>query len=261
LKTVEIWLREKDFNSLNNFLALNTFVSVESLFTLPVPIFLNQLGICPKSDLFDPTFNYIGFLIYLHDDQDEFIVNKHQCRRGQLLIRQKEKFSPVIQTPTYRQRSFAPLFIHECLYEWYFKEEPNEHFHGLAFAYEENQWKFNIITYAGKQGTYSIYDTRDDYAMAPNKDEQHCLDLILSSIYINNRWKEELGRMHTIEELQSMGRELFRRQIEIVEKLNGANFDTNYQIGLKNFIGSCRPKVRQNSSRFIIKIIFFRASH
>jgi hypothetical protein len=237
LKTVENWLREKDFNSLINFLNSNTFISIESLFSIPIPLFLNQLGICPESDLFDSTLNYIGFLIYLYNDQDEFILNKHQCKRGQLLIRQREKFNQFIQT------SFTPLFIHEYLYEWYFKEKPNEHFHGIAFTYEENQWIFNVITYAGKHGIYSIYDTDGDHPMAPSRDEQHTIDLILSSIYINNKWKGELGRMYTIEELRSMGRESFRKEIEIIEKTNETNFDKTCQFALKHFIHQCRPKV------------------
>jgi hypothetical protein len=246
---VENWLREKEFNSLVNFLNLNTFVSIESLFSIPVPLFLNQLGICPESDQFNPTLNYIGFLIYLYNDQDEFTINKHQYKRGQLLIVQKEKFSQAVQVPNYRQTSFAPLFIHEYLYDWYFKEKSIERFQGIGFVYERNKWKFDVITYAGKHGIYSTYDIRGDNPMAPSRDEQHSMDLILSTIYIHNKWKEESGRMYTIEDLQSIGRELVRKEIGIIEKLfqvektNETSLDKTCQLAFKNFIDQYRPKV------------------
>jgi hypothetical protein len=246
---VKNWLHEKDFNSLINFLNLNTFVSIESLLSIPVPLFISELGICPESDLFDPSLDYIGFLIYLYNDQDEFSLNRHRCKRGQILIRQKEKFCQFIQVPNYRQISFEPLFIHEYLYEWYFKETPNERFQGIGFAYEQNKWTFDVITYAGKHGIYSTYDIRGDNPMASNRNEQHSIDLILSTIYVNNKWKEELGSMHTIEELQSIGRESFRKQIESIEELfqventDETSFDKTCQLVFKKFIDQYRPKV------------------
>ena len=242
LKMVENWLHKKDFDSLANFLNSNMFYSIESLFANPVPLFLNQLGICSESDTFDPTLNYVGLLIYLYNDQEEFTLNKHQCKRGQILIRQKEKFCQFVQAPTHRKISFEPLFIHEFLYEWYFKEKPNERFHGIGFIYEQNQWKFDIITYAGKYGIYSKYD--DNNPMKPNSEEQHALDLILSSIYIHNKWKNEAGRMYTIKDLQSIGRVPFQKQTEIIEELFQMKENTNTcQLPMENFLDQYRPKV------------------
>ncbi len=258
MKLVENWLREKDFNSLVNFLNLNTFSSIESLFSAPVPLFINRLGICPESDIFDPTLNYIGFLIYLYNDQDELTVNIRRCKRGQVLIRQKEKFCRSFQTLNHHQTSFEPLFIHEYLYEWYFREKPNERFQGIGFVYEQNKWKFDVITYAGKHGIYSIYDSLDDNPMASSSNEQYAVDLILSTIYIHNKWKKEAaGRMHAIKDLQSIGRELFQKEIEIIEELfqveenDEASFNKTCQFALKNFLDQYRPKVSQDSQNLM----------
>lgn len=245
LKTVENWLHENNFNSIINFLDFNTFTSIESLFSIPVPSFLDQLGICPESDPFDPTLNYIGLLIYLYNDQDEFILNKHSCKRGQILIRQKENLNSFISSPRYKQTSFKPLFIHEYLYEWYFNEKPNELFHGMAFIYEQNKWKFDVITYAGIHGIHSTYDIRGDNLMSSSINEQHTIDLALSTLYINNKWQEKLGCMYTIDELEIIGRDSFRKEIEIIEKLFQTNLTTvnkTCRPAFNNFIDQYRPE-------------------
>lgn len=248
LETVENWLRKDDFNSLVNFLHLYTFSSIESLYSIPIPPFLDQLGICPESDPFDPTLDYIGLLIYLYNDQNEFTLNKHQCKCGQILLRKKENLIDFAQESLYKQTSFTPLFIHEFLYELYFNEKPKENFQGIGFVYEQGKWKFDVITYAGIHGIHSTFDIRGDNLMASNINEQHSIDLILSTVYVNNKWQEELGFMYRIDELESIGRDLFRKEIEIIEELfqtkktNLTIFNNTCHLDLKNFIEQYRPK-------------------
>jgi hypothetical protein len=245
---VENWLRTNDFNSLINFLHLNTFTSIESLFSIPIPPFLDQLSICPESDLFDPTLNYIGLLIYLYNNQDTFTLNKHQCKRGQILIRQKENITGFTQALQYKQTSFTPLFIHECLYEQYFNEKPNELFQGIGFVYEQGKWKFDVITYSGIHGIHSTYDIRGDNLMELSINEQHSIDLALLKLYINNKSKEDFGCMYMIDELESFGRNLFRKEIEIIEELfqmkktNLRSLDDTCYSTFKSSIEQYRPK-------------------
>jgi hypothetical protein len=162
----------------------------------------------------------VGVLIYLYNGQDVFNLNGHQCKRGQILIRQKQNIPGFASAPWHGQTSFASLFIHEYLYEWYFNEKPNELFQGIGFVYEQGKWKLHIITYAGLHGIHSIYDTHGDSPMASDMNEQRSIDLALSALYINNKWQEEeLGCMYTIDKLETIGRDSFRTEIETITDL------------------------------------------
>ena len=248
LKIVKLWLHENSFNALFDFFSSNKFSSVESLFPTPVVPFLDQLGICPESDPFDSTLDYIGLLIYLYDGRDEFNLNEHQCKRGQILIRQKQNIPGFAQAPWYGKISFASLFIHEYLYEWYFNEKPSTRFYGIAFVYERNRWNFHVVTYAGLYGIHSIYDSREENSMASNTNEQRNLDLALSALYVNNKWQEELGCMYTIDELEAIARESFRQEVQTIEEIiqqERTNRTTSNEVWhepLKDFIKEYTPK-------------------
>ena len=204
--------------------------------------------------------DHIGLLIYLYNGQNEFTLNGHQCKRGQILICQKRNIPGLSQAPAHEHTAFASLLIHEYLYEWYFNEKPNELFYGIGFSYEQGQWKFNIITYAGLYGIHSNYDTRRENPMASNTNEQHSIDLALSALYINNKWRGELGRMYTVNELETLASGWFQEEIEIIDKLfqkekvTLTHFHKNCPETLRNFIQRCRPKPNSQVSQ--IEIIF-----
>jgi hypothetical protein len=263
LKSVENWLENNDFNSLVNFLQFNTFVSIESLFSIPIPPFLDQLGICPQSDPFDSTLDYIGLFIYHYNNEEEFIINKRRCKRGQLLICQKENLNNFLLVPEYKQISFASLFLHEYLYRLYFNKTPDELFQGIGFVYEQGQWKLDVITYAGIHGIHSIYDSHGVNQMASSIHEQHCMDLVLSTLYVNNKWLENLGCMYTIDELESIGRDSIRAEIERIEEefqrkeTELASFNDTCCSSFKNLMEQYKPKPSLKVSCEILFVIYF----
>ncbi len=198
--------------------------------------------------------DHIGLLIYQYNGQNEFTLNGHQCKRGQILICQKRNI------PGLAQGSLASLLIHEYLYEWYFYEKPNELFYGIGFSYEQGEWKFSVITYAGLYGIHSNCNTRGENPMAPDMNEQHTIDLALSALYINNKWRGELGRMYTVDELEKFARNSFQEEIEIIDKLfqkekaTLTHYHKNGPENLNHFIQQCRLKLNSQVSQ--IEIIF-----
>lgn len=190
--------------------------------------------------------NYVGFFIYLYDNQKEFIVDTRQCKCGQLFIRQKKNLPPVNPKLSYQKTSFAPLFIHEDLYESYFEEKPNERFHGVGFAYEQGRWKFYSIIYAGQSGIHSVYDDQTDISITPSLAEEYYLDLALSTLYMSNEWTNNPGSMYTIDELETIARELFQEKIEIIESLyedKRGELKYSVELALEKLIIQYKPEV------------------
>ena len=257
LEAIEIALYEKEFHSID----LRCPTAVEYLFGIAPPLFLDQLGICPESDSFDPKQDYLGILIYL----DESIKNEHQCQSGQLFLRQKENIPKCKSGVSYRKTSFAPLLIHEQLYQLHFKKKPDQHFHGIGFIYEQGQWKFDLIIYAGKSGIHSAYDDHINISKTADISEQYCLDLVLFTLYINNRWKNDLGCMYTIDELEAIARELFRKEVEALEKLfqsRRKSLEEATQRGLEKLIEQYKPNASSDvSKRFYESIEEIFISH
>ena len=241
LTMIEDALQKKNFKSLD----LTTSRDIESLFTITPLSFIYRLGICPESDIFDPESNYVGFLIYLYDNKDEFTVNQHKCKCGQLFIRKQKNIFSIDPILSYRKTSFSPLFMHESLYDFYFKEKPSERFHGIGFIYEHGRWKFDLIIYAGQSGIHSAYDDPKDSSIVISRAEQDYFDLVLSALYVNNKWKNDMGCMYTIDELESIGRELFREKIKIIKGLfreGKEGLGENVQIALEELIRQYEPK-------------------
>lgn len=250
LKAIKIALYKKEFHSLD----LRCLTAIEHRFSIASPLFLDQLGICPESDAFDPQLDYVGILIYLDDNPDESTRNDHQCQCGELFLLQKENIPKCKSGLSYRNLSFAPLLIHEQLYQLHFKKKPDQHFHGIGFIYEQGRWKFDLVIYAGKSGIHSAYD--EDHIniseIADISEEQYCLDLLLFTLYMNNRWKNDVGCMYTIKELETIARELFRKEVEIVEKLfqnRRESLEGKTQVELEELIQHYKPNASSNVSK------------
>lgn len=102
--------------------------------------------------------------------------------------------------------------------------------------------------------------------MSSTRNEQHSIDLILSTIYLNNKWKDELELMYTIDELEAIGRDLFRKEIQLIEDLfenkkeKLKQFDSTCHLDLKYFIQQYKPnaKVRYKIKHSLFKDFFFR---
>jgi len=254
LKSIESWCENNDHQLFVNYLQLNTFPSIESLLALPKCVFFDRLGIHPRSDLFDPKLNYIGLLFYLYNDQDKFIANEFAYKRGQLVICQKT---------VSKQTEFDSLFVHEHFYESIFREKPNEKFFGVGFTYEQGKWKYDVIVYSGKHGIHSIYDNRNENLMKISSIEERYIDLIISTIYIHNKWLGNLDAMYTIDELIAIERSLIREKIEEIEKFYEQNKKTLVELNeiihstFKNFLQQCKPEASRRKVKVRFDFFFF----
>jgi hypothetical protein len=125
---------------------------VQSLEKNPLPdITDNSLPfrILPESDSpFDSVCDYVGFIFYSYDGKNEFTLNEHQCKRGDILIKDKNNIPSSSLTSKfsfYKQQ--VPNSPYDLLFKWYLKKTLDKRLVGLGITYEEDKWTFDAIIF------------------------------------------------------------------------------------------------------------------
>ena len=106
--------------------------------------------ILPDSDSpFDSLCDYVGLVFYSYDGKSEFTLNGHQCKRGDILIKDKTKLGSSSIIPKFPFSSQkASTTPHDLLFKWYFKKTFDlKRLVGLGITYEQDKWTFDTITF------------------------------------------------------------------------------------------------------------------
>jgi hypothetical protein len=126
----------------------------------------SSFHILPESDSpFDSTCDYVGLIFYSYHGKNEFTLNEHQCKRGDILIKDKTKIpvSNTLRSMFNISKQPTPTAPYESLYKWYFKKSLSEQLVAIGITYELEKWMFNAITF-GPEPKQSVFSP-DEYRL------------------------------------------------------------------------------------------------
>jgi hypothetical protein len=135
---------------------------------------IETIHISCSSDLYHPSKDMAGLIVYSYDDQLNFHLNGHHCQTGYILIKETANIDHV--------KSNQGL-VHGKLFKWFFGIEPDQRFIGGGFAFQNGKLKFNSMTFNARN---------DDYHDTTKAMHQHEIDLIryaFEQLYKNHSWK------------------------------------------------------------------------
>lgn len=121
---------------------------------------MHQIHLSCLSDKFNLKNNFIGFIVYGYNKQNDFRLNGKHCKTGYIIIKTIHSIENI---QTIENNLFNKLF------KWFFNEELSNRFIGIDFYFENNQWIFN--------------------SFSGNIIEKEILHLIIQRIYINHQWQ------------------------------------------------------------------------
>ena len=113
---------------------------------------VKSLHVSCRSDKFDPNNDYIGFVLYQHNHQNEWSCGGVRCRSGYIYLVDSSKLQPG-RGETY----------HECAYYTLFSEKTPKEGKLVAsgFAYQNKEWKEKSSTFNAKQTAFTREKRRD----------------------------------------------------------------------------------------------------
>jgi len=153
--------------------------------------------------------SYVGLLIFSYDNQSRFILNRHHCQRGDIIIK---------QTRFFNSAHIQNRGIYDALFKWYFSRSIDEKFFGVGFLCLNGKWRFDLIAY-------------DDRELLPY--EYRIFDMFMLT-----HWLTQFVIAHNVQEMEINAKDLLLKQYDVVKKKVIDQDNTELLNNWKEFIGS-----------------------
>ncbi|CAF2136536.1 unnamed protein product [Rotaria magnacalcarata] len=162
---------------------------------------IKSIHIHHTSDIFDPHEDYVGLIVYLCDEKNDFILNNVHSQTGDIYIRRSSWiFGNTPEGRDHKDSVHGRLFY--SIFRCWIKKELN--FVGAGFSYYNGIWKFN----SGTLNTMNQDNNDDTYHNTDRKlsiSEERIIRTMNRYFYINHEWlamsPEERIPFHALKQL------------------------------------------------------------
>lgn len=200
---------------------------------------INDIHIDSTSHIFDPDKDYVGLMVYLCDDKDDFKLGGVRCKTGDIYIKQVDSLlNSVPRIKNKKGKSLHGRLFHSIFGCWKTKKL---NFVGAGFSYHDGDLVFN----SGTLNTMNPENNDDTYhntSRGLQKYEKQLIKKVWIHLYENHRWLELLPdtrvNWRNLPELEKPPC-VNLAQVHANRKLNGTvvRFNENRGFGFIKFIG------------------------
>lgn len=153
-----------------------TIVSCGGVSLPEIPVTTLHLS-CASHVYRDHSKNYAGFVLYSHNDQTSWMLNRRKCKSGYIVIQDTDSFG------VRRYLGTSPGVVHGAVYKNVFGEDIGERTVGEGFSVMGGVTKWNSYTFNAHDDYY--HDSRKGISQVA----QENIEIVLNDwMYFGKKW-------------------------------------------------------------------------